>query len=1726
MPGGNNNQQFQINENGFLENSSYPIIKQMLADVNRTPILNCQPVMLEGLPTAYKDAKDYIKKTGHNNDRVNTTTALFLYYLMGVKNMSFQEAVLVNPPDQNKYQAHLKDFWKFIKDNPIRDMDAQNHEIEISKEDRAKSIKNWTDLYRNCTIQFSKYRLPDIDYSKPEEVGPYLHELTFFCSFLQDYTQEMEHFIRAYPAETKQIVGEYDNLYNGSGNFSELQGFADTLKRAQFPENISAKDKKMAAAYRVLLKDYSATVRGKTISETRNRGQIKFVDSQALISTLGVVVSSADAEFSADKVDKILKGQPEQALENKTKEIYRETLLSTRVKINNRFLELGSNVFRSHINAAVIKQPLKKAITDVFAGKPSNEEIIRRVKESQSGKVFNLINEAFHQLELEGLSALRRASGVELMDTIYIDGKTPAQLWGDKYASVKDPIQFQILLQAEVLNAYYTTDKEISIDIPQITPDYRIATVKVPLSKSPLLLRRSFDLLDRIDELQVEFYDQYKFRGRADDRVSAEEKQHFAPALEYEKMTETMLKCVKLAKSNTGQLDLFIDALEEYEKACKAYLKASDDLKRSGVDPTVGRSDAFKAAQEHHYTLAAKHAERMSEELQYIKAEARRLGYVFGDNDLYIEPGKVFEGAVQRKFANIKEDLTEEIEARSFDPKDFTAESRKTFYHEEDYQWTQSQKVVNPKDGSVKTVDPWNRSVKPEGHEFLEKELKIGDMEGSQYVFLYQGKTLIPKVEMTNKKGKKVSVSVNRPYLRAIGVSETREDSIMAVFCLWMMGEKGYGIDKIARMIKPPVLGANGKYLDQDLRDALERHKLEFFKFIEDHPLRSVMDNEGEKFEKKITVKTSEKEYAEDVKAWTDVLQNATAKMKEYRIPSIDYSDKDQVKSLEYEMLLFRELGINFGQEIPKMLNIDHPVKPTLEFICEQMGGEGKLHKMYQDWIVFQCLGTPMASGYFLPAGLNSETPLGMYAGKAAVIAHYRMEADFEMEPYKGKTIGEVIADYKGKGLGALTVQEKLIPRELEVGEEKFDSKSVFGYLSGRERKGFQNTHKKAYEKFYPKFTEFAETELHDRIATMGGFSIGARAEWLNDALRNLDEDPNSMLALLKQKSGRKIVNGQIVEDPSSNSIRHVIQHELLDVIGADYKGILGLYELELKDLFLIDGQTPEQRWGAKYANFSAADKKACIMGEIAKTLVLASAKVEIKNFALKPDGDIQETEPITVTENAQDLNRLSGRVEQLNYTVSKLREELISLQENLLATQDNRNNNRYHENNPKGNAKREGTDLYQNMSVLLDRCIQDLKEGSLCTQDEFTEHLKQLQRASEIYYDARFGRFIRPVKDKGKKRLTASGKIKKTVGNYVRRITDIRNGLNSNMYAASRVENNDDPTTLNKVSNAPIKDLLKFVKSAQIHTLRADSTAQQIEEQYTKDHAQSLLSYVRTEGNVNGHPNISDDLAKVYVYLQYSTEALRENGKLTAWDYKRLDNFQEEAQRLSKNPLFMHFLSTDMQKCVRDWNAIEKKAIAKKELLDADMNKMKQEHPTFANFITRKIGPLEKPKKQYSAEELAQLRGNAAETLSKTVKKTGELYAHPKERKQAYERLSQVTVMQLLTENTDTSERILLSIGADELAHERNPQLKENQTMKKLLKSAYSYFEGKKILEGKNVPEVLESLDNGKLKKELKTHLEKEFKAEMERNKNANRLVIQTADPVQVQPQAPHIGS
>ena len=95
-------------------------------------------------------------------------------------------------------------------------------------------------------------------------------------------------------------------------------------------------------------------------------------------------------------------------------------------------------------------------------------------------------------------------------------------------------------------------------------------------------------------------------------------------------------------------------------------------------------------------------------------------------------------------------------------------------------------------------------------------------------------------------------------------------------------------------------------------------------------------------------------------------------------------------------------------------------------------------------------------------------------------------------------------------------------------------------------------------------------------------------------------------------------------------------------------------------------------------------------MGEIAKTLVLASAKVEIKNFALKPDGDIQETEPITVTENAQDLNRLSGRVEQLNYTVSKLREELISLQENLLATQDNRNNNRYHENNPKGNAKRE----------------------------------------------------------------------------------------------------------------------------------------------------------------------------------------------------------------------------------------------------------------------------------------------------------------------------------------------------------------------------------------------------------------------------------------------------
>ena len=572
----------------------------------------------------------------------------------------------------------------------------------------------------------------------------------------------------------------------------------------------------------------------------------------------------------------------------------------------------------------------------------------------------------------------------------------------------------------------------------------------------------------------------------------------------------------------------------------------------------------------------------------------------------------------------------------------------------------------------------------------------------------------------------------------------------------------------------------------------------------------------------------------------------------------------------------------------------------------------------------------------------------------------------------------------------------------------------------------------------------------------------------------------------------------------------------MMDLIGSDYKGILGVAEKKLTDLFLIDGQTPEERWGAKYADLSDSDKDACFLAEITRTILTADAKIEMRDYRFGEKGELTEVKPRVVAEKAETLNKFAQYAEQYEFATSELKRELLAIQKEFLATQENQNSNRYHEPGEEGNELREGSELYQNMTVALDRCIKDLDENSVATQHTLEKHLAQLRAAGETYYEARYGRFFRPIRDKGTKRLAASDKTKKMTASFIDRLATIRGNLDSEMYAFETAEFEMDKTRLEPLYNAPLKDLKKFKQRVQKRTGLADSSREEIETRYGKDHMEEFIHKVHREPRPEG-AKADNPLNMAFVYLQMTASKLYNEDNVTARDIRRMDRFQDEVQKLAKNPLFQRCSHAGIENCVRDWNEIENRAEVKREALEADMINMLKRNGSFARHLVKPEGELQ-PKDRYRVDELNQFREDAAKKLEKSVKKAGDLYVKPKERREAYRKIAKVAVMQLLLDASPTAERTLQSIAADELAHSRNDALKGDKTMKQLTNSAYKFFEGKKILEQGNIKEVLEKLDSGSLKNDLKKHLETQFKTELERANAEKKPGIQMADPPQAQ--------
>ena len=107
---------------------------------------------------------------------------------------------------------------------------------------------------------------------------------------------------------------------------------------------------------------------------------------------------------------------------------------------------------------------INEAINEVFEGDPSPEELLRRMKETKAGrKIEERLNDSFYKLEdsSDGSTKFYSVAGITGLDRFRIDGKSAKELWGDKYASVKNANDRDMLIKTELFRELLLGNSQI-----------------------------------------------------------------------------------------------------------------------------------------------------------------------------------------------------------------------------------------------------------------------------------------------------------------------------------------------------------------------------------------------------------------------------------------------------------------------------------------------------------------------------------------------------------------------------------------------------------------------------------------------------------------------------------------------------------------------------------------------------------------------------------------------------------------------------------------------------------------------------------------------------------------------------------------------------------------------------------------------------------------------------------------------------------------------------------------------------------------------------------------------------------------------------------------------------------------------------------------------------------------------------------------------------------------
>ncbi len=524
------------------------------------------------------------ENVGIKSDRVKTQANMFRLYLMAVKGLDFDAAWNMLEGHQD-YEKNITDFLEFVEKHPIKGEGL----------DEKKAVQNaveWAKIYTGAAEKMKNYKVPDIDYSDPQQLEKENEKLQRIMSSAMDFGQEYEALMDTGHADAiKEALGEeylqeqtavfykaqpFFTLYNLGYN---IPGFKPGIPQVKVPDYVND-----MAVNRVLLQEQGEKLRGKTFGEafSLDMDPESIAYSTKSAKMRNEVLIHKETYGMATGIT-YLRGQ------NK---LFQDGLIGhdeefkeqARLDFNQTQYD-NVRVFGNTVDSE--KAKYGKHFQDIFSGGKSGEEIAQILSnpkaEEKKDAVLSSVNTCFKRFAADHQISYYRLLGKKPYEVFRVDGKTAEKRWGEKYASVQDPKLKETLYKAEILNAAMHGKCDVTIDMytmnKKLSPRENIPG-RVTGSRHMLAKEKAF--YDEVTELRKKLME---MKGRLaqtqeDPEANFGKNAGFEGSKYYQDMTVALQTCIEktdLTKSANNMNDLKA-ALTRFKKASAKYVSERDNL--------------------------------------------------------------------------------------------------------------------------------------------------------------------------------------------------------------------------------------------------------------------------------------------------------------------------------------------------------------------------------------------------------------------------------------------------------------------------------------------------------------------------------------------------------------------------------------------------------------------------------------------------------------------------------------------------------------------------------------------------------------------------------------------------------------------------------------------------------------------------------------------------------------------------------------------------------------------------------------------------------------------------------------------------------------------------------------------------------------------------------------------------------------------------------------------